>query len=166
MHRRGRIGRRQILKGLGLAPLACLAGRDGLARDYASPAEVFDEIDRREAEVMARLSAISGSVPASTSFARAVEAVHARHRHERSELRKRLRLSPAQGSRPDADKDLKALRDAQQELVHAHAEGLPALGDAKAVEVLAGHLVTLASQLTVIDLWIEAEAARSGRGEP
>jgi hypothetical protein len=37
---------------------------------------------------------------------------------------------------------------------------LPALGDPWAVDVLARHLVSSARQLTVIDLWIEAEEAR------
>jgi hypothetical protein len=52
---------------------------------------------------------------------------------------------------------LRALRDAHQNLVHAHAEGLPALGDRAAVDLLARHMVDVAAQLTVIDLWIEAE---------
>jgi hypothetical protein len=41
--------------------------------------------------------------------------------------------------------------------VHAHAEGLPALRDRAAVDLLARHMVDVAAQLTVIDLWIEAE---------
>ena len=45
-------------------------------------------------------------------------------------------------------------------LVYAHAEGLPALGDPRAVHVLAGHLVATARHLTVIDLWIESEENR------
>jgi hypothetical protein len=156
------LGRRQVLKGLGV--LACLTGpADAPAREYSSPVEVFDEIDRLEADVMARLVAIARTVAATSPFVRAVEAVHARHRQERTRLRKRLRLAPSvDPPRGTADKDLKALRDAQQDLVHAHAEGLPAIGDAPAVEVLAGHMVTLASQLTVIDLWIEAEEDRGG----
>ena len=154
------LDRRGVLKGL--AALAYLAGPVGaLARDYSGPAEVFEEIDRLEGDVMARLLAIARVLPATLPFVRAVEAVHARHRQDRTRLRERLRLPPLAGGRPGAvDRDLKALRDVQQDLVHAHAEGLPALGDQAAVEVLAGHLVTLASQLTVIDLWIEDEDAR------
>lgn len=41
--------------------------------------------------------------------------------------------------------------------MHAHAEGLPALRDRAAVDLLARHMVDLAGQLTVIDLWIERE---------
>ncbi len=44
--------------------------------------------------------------------------------------------------------------------MHAHAEGLPALGDAGAVAVLARHMVDASRHLTVIDLWIEAEDVR------
>jgi hypothetical protein len=53
--------------------------------------------------------------------------------------------------------DLAALREAQQALVHAHAEGMPALGDRFAVDVLTHHMVDLSRHLTVIDLWIETE---------
>ena len=75
----------------------------------------------------------------------------------------RLRLPAASPSAPGAvSASLDALRSAQQELVHAHAEGLPALDDAPTVRVLAGHLVEASRRLTVIDLWIELEAERAG----
>ena len=84
------------------------------------------------------------------------------HRADRDKLRHRLKL-PASSvpAPPPPDLSLAALREAQQELVHAHAEGLPALGDAGAVAVLARHLVDASRQLTVIDLWIEAEELRA-----
>jgi hypothetical protein len=58
------------------------------------------------------------------------------------------------------DPDLAGLRAAAQDLVHAHAEGLPALRDARAVDLLARHMVDEARHLAVVDLWVEAEANR------
>jgi len=130
--------------------------------DYATAWEVLDAIDRREADVDARLAAIARVVAGADTFARSVAADHGRHRTERERLRRRLKLPvsspPAAPSKPDVS--LAGLRDAQQELVHAHAEGLPALGDAGAVDLLAHHMVDGARHLTVIDLWIEAEELR------
>jgi hypothetical protein len=69
-------------------------------------------------------------------------------------------LGPTGGApRSDGGRSLQALRDAQQALVYAHAEGLPALGDRRAVDLLAAHMVELARHLTVLDLWREAEEA-------
>ena len=79
-------------------------------------------------------------------------------------MRARLRLPSRAAARTASagDASLDALRSLQQELVHAHAEGLPALDDVRAVQVLAGHMVEAARRLTVIDLWIELEGQRAG----
>jgi hypothetical protein len=132
------------------------------ATEYASAAEVLDTIDRHEAEVDGRLAAIARAVPGAGAFDLSVGADHARHRVERDKLRRRLKLkaSPASPAPPRPDLSLAALREAQQQLVHAHAEGLPALGDAGAVALLARHMIDAARHLTVIDLWIEAEEQR------
>jgi hypothetical protein len=37
---------------------------------------------------------------------------------------------------------------------------MPALGDALAVDALSQHLIDLSRQLTVLDLWLDAEADR------
>ena len=55
---------------------------------------------------------------------------------------------------------LPALRRSQEALVYAHAEGLPAIGDALAVDRLARHMVELSRHLAVIGLWIDAEERR------
>ena len=125
---------------------------------------MLDTIDRREVEVAGRLAAIARAIAGAQAFADSVASDQAGHRADRDKLRHRLKL-PASSvpapAPPPPDLSLAALREAQQELVHAHAEGLPALGDAGAVAVLARHMVDASRQLTVIDLWIEAEEMRA-----
>jgi hypothetical protein len=128
--------------------------------DYASAAEVFAAIDALDAEVAARLQAVARAQPAAAAFARSADRDRRRRFDERQRLARRLGAAPASvaASAPSVA-GLRELRDAQQNLVHAHAEGLPALRDRGAVDVLARHMVDVAAQLTVIDLWIEAEDA-------
>jgi hypothetical protein len=157
-------GRRLLLRGAAAAPVAALVlPAAASATDYTSAAEVFDTIDRLEAEVDARLAAIALNLAGAQSLARSINADHVAHRAARRDLRRRLKL-PAAGAAtspaPPAERSLPALRDVQQRLVHAHAEGLPALGNAGAVDRLARHMVDGARHLTVIDLWLEAEEAR------
>jgi hypothetical protein len=143
---------------------AVLAPRAALARDYGSAAEVLDTIDRLARDVDAALAAIAIAVPGANAFAASVRADQAREKADRDAIRARRRLSasaPPAGA-PRGSTSLDALRATQQELVHAHAEGLPALRDPAAVQVLAGHMVEAARRLTVIDLWIELEAERAG----
>lgn len=156
-------GRRRFLRGAAAAPLVCL-GRPAAVRatEYASASEVLDTIDRREVEVAGRLAAIARAIAGAQAFADSVASDQAGHRADRDKLRHRLKLPASSApAPPPPDLSLAALREAQQELVHAHAEGLPALGDAGAVAVLARHLVDASRQLTVIDLWIEAEELRA-----
>jgi hypothetical protein len=133
------------------------------ADEYAGPAEVFDAIDRSEADVDARLRSIAVSLPSAQPFVSSVLADHDRFRRVRNDLRRRLRLPPSTLAAAPAvsDRSLEALRAAQQALVHAHAEGLSALGRAEAVDVLAHHMVDGARHLTVIELWIEMETGRA-----
>jgi hypothetical protein len=142
---------------------AAIAPRAAGARDYTSAAEVLDTIDRLAAGVDATLSAIARAVPGARAFAASVRADHVRERADRDAIRARRRLptGPAADGVPTVP-SLEALRAAQQELVHAHAEGLPALDDAAAVQVLAGHLVEASRRLAVIDLWLELEEDRAG----
>jgi len=136
--------------------------RTASARDYTSASEVLDAIDGLARDVAASLDAIAASLPGARPFADSVRADHARQRAERDAIRRRHGLAasaPPAAAAPS--RDLGALRTLQQELVHAHAEGLPALDDPAAVQSLAGHMVDLSRHLTVIDLWIEA----SGGGE-
>jgi hypothetical protein len=156
-----RIGRRGVLRALAAAPLAAWAGR-AEARDYTSAVEVLDEIDRLEADLDRRLARVA----AAGAFAASVHAAHERHREERAELRRRLRLpAPRPAAAPAAPAtptpfDVESLRALAQDLVHAHAEGLPALGDAAAVDTLARHMVVDARHLAIIQMWGEAEEQR------
>ena len=150
-------GRRALLKAMALAPLAALAARAGEAKDYSSAREVFDAIDGLEAEVAARLRALRLALASSGPFAASVLADHARHRAARARFRRRLGLPPSSGAPPSAqtEADLEGLRAAQEALVYAHAEGLPAVSEPFVVDALAHHMVDLSRHLTVTQLWIE-----------
>jgi hypothetical protein len=130
--------------------------------DYGSAAEVFAAIEAGEAAVAQRLQALERALPSGRPFAASVRRDHERHRATRARLRARLGL-PAGAPVPAHGADLlslAALREAQQSLVHVHAEGLPAIDDALVIDALARNLVDLARHLAVIDLWIEAEESR------
>jgi hypothetical protein len=147
-----------VLRALAAAPLAALAGR-AEARDYTSAVEVLDEIDRLEADLDRRLARVA----AAGAFAASVHEDHERLRRERSALRRRLRLSASREVVVPATPppiDVESLRAVAQDLVHAHAEGLPALGDAAAVDTLARHMVVDARHLAVLQMWGESEEQR------
>jgi hypothetical protein len=151
-------GRRAVLRALAAAPLAAWAGR-AEGRDYTSAVEVLDEIDRLEADLDRRLARVA----AAAAFAASVHADHERQRRERSALRRRLRLPASREAAAPATPppiDVESLRALAQDLVHAHAEGLPALGDAAAVDTLARHMVVDARHLAIIQMWGEAEEQR------
>jgi len=154
--------RRALLAALAIAPAGLRLATRAEGAEYASAAEVFDAIERLSADVAERLRAIAARVPAARAFADSVLADQARHRAARERLRRRLGLAPAAAPAAvaAADLSLAGLRGVQQALVFAHAEGLPALQDAEAVGALARHMNDLARQLTVVDLWLEAEEQR------
>jgi len=150
------IARRTILKTV-LAPFVAGVPRAD-ARDYASAGEVFAEIDRLEGELDARLARLAATFPAAASFAGSVRADHERHRRARGALRRRLRVAePPPVPVPAGGASVDALRALAQDLVHAHAEGLPALRDAQAVDTLARHMVDDARHLAVLQMWMETE---------
>jgi hypothetical protein len=129
--------------------------------EYASAGAVFEAIDRGAAEVAARLAAIVKALPSAAEFARSARADLDRHRASREALRHRLRL-PA-GARIEAgasDASLEGLRGALEALTFAHAEGLPALDSALAVDALARDMVDCSRLLTVVILWIDTEVQR------
>jgi len=130
--------------------------------DYAGPSEVFAAIDDAEGAVARRLRALSEALASARPFAASVLRDHERHRAIRARLRARLGLTTAAAAAAPAKGllSLAALREDQEALVHAHAEGLPAIDDALAVDALARNLVDLARHLAVVDLWIEAEEGR------
>jgi len=149
------------LRGLAAAPVA-LATPGVLATDYASAAEVFAAIDALEAEVGQRLRALSEAMAAARPLATSLLRDHERQRSDRGKLRARLGLPPGGAVRAQASDllSLAALRRSQEALVHAHAEGLPAIGDRIAIDRLARHMVALSRHLAVIGLWIDAEESR------
>ena len=139
---------------------ACLAPRAG-ATDYASAAEVLDALDAAAADVQSRLRALAG-LPPVRQFAERLLQEHARQATGRARLRRRLGLALAapRSAVVAGDRSLPALRAAQEALVFAHAEGLPALRDAAAVDQLGRAMVVASRHLTLIDLWIEGEESR------
>jgi hypothetical protein len=139
-------------------PVAAYASR-AEARDYGSAAEVLVEVDRLEADLDRRMDALSAAVPSAAALARSVQADHERHRVGRATLRLRLRLgAPAGGAAAAGPITLAALVTLAQDLVHAYAEGLPAIGDDAAVDSLARDMVDDARHLAVLQMWAEAEA--------
>jgi hypothetical protein len=154
--------RRAILRGIAAAPGLALATDPVRATDYASAAEVFAAVDRAETEVTARLRALGAAMPSARAFTSSLLADLERHRAARAVLRRRLRLGSVTESTASTDEPLSlaALRAAQENLVYAHAEGLPAVGAAFAIDVLAKHMVDLSRHLTVTTLWIEVEGER------
>ena len=151
-----------MLRAGGLAPLLVLRPARALAADYSNPEEVLDAVDRFEADVAARLRVLAEGLPQARPFVASVLGDQERQRRERAGVRRRLGLPRTHEPEPPApdERDLVSLRAAQEALVYAHAEGLPALGDAGSVRILARHMVELARHLTLIDLWLEAEEQR------
>jgi hypothetical protein len=152
--------RRALLSALAALPVVSAAA--AAAAEYASPEQVLDTIDRLETEAAARFLAVARKTPAARALADSLAADRRRHREERASLRRRLGLAVPSLAEPTAPGDaaLEGLRAAQEALVYAHAEGLTALGDSRAVAVLARHMVAGARALTVLQLWIEAEEQR------
>jgi hypothetical protein len=158
----GPAGRRAVLRALAGAPLVALAPSAD-ARDYASAEEVLAEIDRLEGDLDLALAALATSVPAAAALGRSVRADHERHRGARAHVRARLHLAPgsaAPGPRPSRSAvTLARVQALAQDLVHAYAEGLPAIGSAEAVDALARDLVDDARHLAVLQMWGETEDA-------
>lgn len=157
------LSRRALLQAIALAPAAAVTLVPRLAAaEYGSAAEVFAAVDTIEAEVDLRLRAIVEVVPSARPFLSSVLRDREAHRAARERLRQRFGLPSASPPKPRVDQplDLAALRAAQERLVYAHAEGLPALGDRLGVDTMARNMVDLSRHLTLIDLWIEAEGNR------
>ena len=153
------IARRAALKAVLAAPLVALAARAD-ARDYTSAGEVLGEIERLESDLDVRLAGLAASFPAAGSFAASVRADHEKHRRNRAALRRRLRLAdaaPISGPGPSGRASVDGLRALAQDLVYVYAEGLPAIKDAQAVDILARHMVDDARHLAVLQMWMETE---------
>jgi hypothetical protein len=152
------LSRRGLLAALAAIPAGVLT-REAAAAEYKDPAEVLRAIDRLAQSADARLGALAQAFPPAAAFVASARRDLARHWTSRARL---FRGEPADIPAPDASlpqpRSLPLLRTAIEELMHAHAEGLPALGDRQHVQHLAEHMVDLSRLLTVVDLWIEMEA--------
>lgn len=143
--------RRRVIGTLLAIPAIGWADR-ALARDYAGAAEVLAAIDALSETLERRLVALARVLPSSSAFVGSARADLARHRRERGARTAGL------GGDVEEPRSLARLKSAFEELMHAHAEGLPALrGDAARVQRLAAHMVDLSRLATVVDLWIEQE---------
>lgn len=150
------VDRRSTLKALlGLGFVA----RTAAGEEYASAGAALDAIEGRSESVEAVLRALRGeSEPLRKGFSSFLED-YRRHRQDRAALRRTFGIPPAREARPEPKAvTLRDLRAAVQELVFAHAEGIPALGSGRAVTVIGGHLLDVARHLAIVDLWLEPEA--------
>lgn len=150
------MSRRRVLRAAVAAPIALLA-RSADARDYKDAAEVWDTLEVLAARADARLLALSRAYPPAARFVASARADLARHRVERDPLRAMPARSAAPPAEIDEPRSLPKLRESLADLMHAHAEGLPALRREDAVRRLGEHMVDLSRLVTVVDLWIAAE---------
>ncbi len=156
------LSRRELL-GAAAAATALAGARRASAADYASAGEALSAIEAFEAEVDGQLRRLQRVQPAARRMLDSFGRDRERHRAHRARVRRRLGLADAgpPAVSEAATAPLPDVRAAQSALVYAHAEALPTLGDVVSVGLLMADLVDLARHLTLLDLWIEAEAARA-----
>lgn len=131
-------------------------------KDYASPREALDEIDRLAVACGVRLGAIRAARSSADVLVARFLAALSRHRMVREDVRSRFGLP--RGVDPatqvgEADADLAGLRQALDDLMIAYAESLPIFGHSNTVSRLAVDMVEVSKLRTVIDLWVVAEGA-------
>jgi hypothetical protein len=155
------VNRRAALRALLTAPIAAAGAATSVdARDYATAAEVWSTIAALSQEVEARLGAVARAIPAARTFADSAKADLSRHRRERVRLRGVAEPAVPEIALDDAAA-LPRLRRSLEQLMHAHAEGLPALPPGPVVHRVAEHMSDVSRLLTIVDLWIGVE----GEGE-
>jgi hypothetical protein len=129
-----------------------------------SAQELFHQLHRLSAEVVDRLAAVGRAQADARPLAESLTRDLQRHAAERRELgRKRGLVSHVATAAGTIDSSLAGLRAAQEALMLAHADGLPALRAGRDVKLLAGHMADVARHLTITDLWI-AGPAETDRG--
>ncbi len=132
------------------------------ARDYATRREALDELDRLASVCGLRLEAVRRSrAGADLLVSRFLTALR-KHADTRDDVRRRFGLPKGvEPALPPAaiDADLADLRQSLDDLMIAYAESLPVFGDATVVARLAVDMVEVSKLRTVIDLWVESEAA-------
>ena len=158
--------RREWLRGsaaLAAAALVLRGSRGSVhAKDYASRLEALDELDRLAAVCGMRLGTVRRSrAGADALVARFLGALQ-RHRSAREDVRRRFSLPGGKDPASEVgevEADLRALRQSLDDLMIAYAESLPVFGDSSVVSRLAADMVEVSKLRTVIDLWVESEAA-------
>jgi hypothetical protein len=133
-----------------------------MPNNYATPREALDELDRLAAICGRRLGAVRTSRENAVALSDRFQTALRRHRGTREDARRRFALPPGPDPRSqagDADGDLAGLRQSLDDLMVAYAETLPAFRDARTVSRLAVDMVEVSKLRTVIDLWVEGEAA-------
>lgn len=158
--RRGLLARAAAL--LAVAGLSSAGAPVASAKDYASPLEALDEIDRLAAACGVRLGALRAARSSGDVLVARFLAALDRHRSVREDVRSRFALP--RGIDPatmvgEADADLAGLRQALDDLMIAYAESLPVFGHSDVVSRLAVDMVEVSRLRTVIDLWVAAEGA-------
>lgn len=157
--RKAVLSRRSLLAAL---PLLSAAANPVQAKDYGSPQEALDEMDRLAGICGMRLGALRRSRASAdllvSRFLRALQ----KHRDTREATRHKFGLP--KGADPasqlgDVDGALAGLQKALDDLMSAYGESLPVFGDAMTVSRLAVDMVDVSRLRTVIDLWIDSEAA-------
>lgn len=159
------LARRRLIEGGALLAATGILGAsagEAEARDYVSRREALDHLDRLAAQCGMRLGRLrSERASAGLLTTRFLNDLQ-RYQANRDDVRRRFGLSagldPA-SQMGEVDADLTGLRQALDDLMIAYAESLPVFGDARVVSRLAVDMVDVSRLRTVIDLWVEAEAA-------
>jgi hypothetical protein len=125
---------------------------------FPSADAALDAMDARSLTVEASLEALRLDSAPLRKGATSILADLRRCRQNRLAVRRLLGLLPVAPS-PSAPKStsLRDLRAAEQDLVFAHAEGIPVLGNPRAVSLLVPDLLDVARHLALVDLWLEEE---------
>ena len=131
-------------------------------KDYVSRREALDDLDRLAGLCGMRIGTVRRSRSGVEYLALRFLNALARHRSTREDVRRRFGLP--RGAEPSSqlgvvDADLPGLRQALDDLMIGYAESLPVFGDATVVSRLAVDMVEVSKLRTVIDMWVEAEAA-------
>lgn len=159
------VTRRRLIEGGALLTAAAIIGASAgkaEAKDYVSRREALDDLDRLAALCGMRLGRLRFARASAELLTTRFLADLKRYQANRDDVRRRFAL-PA-GLDPasqlgEVEGGLKELRQALDDLMIAYAESLPVFGDAQVVSRFAIDMVDVSRLRTVIDLWVEAEAA-------
>jgi hypothetical protein len=159
------VTRRRLIEGGAVLTAAAILGAStgkAQARDYVSRREALDDLDRLAALCGMQLGRVRSARASAELLTTRFLADLKRYQSNRDAVRRRFGLpaglDPA-SQMAEVEGGLKELRQALDDLMIAYAESLPVFGDAQVVSRLAIDMVDVSRLRTVIDLWVEAEAA-------